>query len=93
MYMLDMTSQFSVTIMFLVVTSFYIVTCYNITYPSVFDEKLILNIIDQYNLGFNRYSCKVRMEESSYAPPLWALVVGQFFFAVLIFCCRNNTYF
>jgi hypothetical protein len=91
MHMLDMTSQFTITILFLVVTSFYIATCFKITYPSVFDEKVILNLIAQKEeLNFNRYSCKVRMEESRYAPSLWALVSGQALLTILIFCSQSK---
>ena len=90
MHMLDMTSQFTITILFLVVTSFYIATCFKITYPSVFDEKVILNLIAQEELGFSRYSCKVRMEESRYALSLWALVAGQALLTVLIFCSQSR---
>lgn len=45
-FLIDMTSQFTMTLLFLVITSLYIVIAYPITYPSFFDEKLVLDVID-----------------------------------------------
>lgn len=46
MHIMDESSQFPITMLFLIITSLYVALAYNITYPSYFDEKLITDVIN-----------------------------------------------